>query len=549
MSPDGAVFNPGGTPPEPPGVIVLVGAPGSGKTTVGAALAKQLGVAFHDVDAVIVDRVGKPVAEIFADDGEAAFRAVEEQVTAELLDRSGVLALGGGAVLSPRTRAALRGRRVVWLRVGLAAAVKRVGLDTARPLLLGNVRGRLLALLNERAALYAEVATEVVDTDEVAPAEAAAQIVAGPATTPLTSIEVKADRPYPVLVGTGLLAELPSLLGETVQRVAVIHPPTMTGLAARVVRRLAGSGREALPIEVPDAEAAKTAEVAAHCWAVLGRAGFTRSDAVVGVGGGSTTDLAGFVAATWLRGVPLLNVPTTVLGMVDAAVGGKTGINTDAGKNLVGSFHEPVGVVCDLDCLATLPPGELVAGLAEVVKCGFIADPEILTLLESDPAAAVHPGSAILRELIERAIRVKAEVVAADLREATSVGSRVGREQLNYGHTLGHAIERREGYRIRHGEAISIGMVFAAELARLAGRLDAETADRHAAILSRLGLPTAYAPDAFDELLATMAVDKKTRGTTLRFVILNGLASPEILAGPEIGLLQAAYSALTNHRM
>jgi 3-dehydroquinate synthase len=358
-------------------------------------------------------------------------------------------------------------------------------------------------------------------------------------------IEVRAERPYPVLVGAGLLAELPGLLGETVQRVAVIHPPTMADLAAQVVRRLADTGRQATPIEVPDAEAAKTAEVAAHCWAVLGRAGFTRSDAVVGVGGGSTTDLAGFVAATWLRGVPLLNIPTTVLGMVDAAVGGKTGINTDAGKNLVGSFYEPVGVVCDLDCLATLPPADLVAGLAEVVKCGFIADPEILDLLESDPRSALSPHSATLRELIERAIRVKAAVVSGDLREATSVGTRVGREQLNYGHTIGHAIERREGYRIRHGEAISIGMVFAAELARLAGRLDQETADRHAAILSRLGLPTTYDSGAFEELLVTMALDKKTRGATLRFVILNGLASPEVLAGPETALLQAAYAALT----
>jgi 3-dehydroquinate synthase len=361
---------------------------------------------------------------------------------------------------------------------------------------------------------------------------------------PPTSIEAGAERPYPVLVGTGLLADIPGLLGPTVQRVAVIHPPTLTDLAGRVMHLLAEAGRDAIPIEVPDAEAAKTAEVAAHCWSMLGQAGFTRSDAVVGIGGGSTTDLAGFVAATWLRGVPLLNVPTTVLGMVDAAVGGKTGINTDAGKNLVGSFHEPVGVVCDLDCLATLPQADLVAGLAEVVKCGFIADPGILDRLESNPQAAAQPGSALLRELVERAIRVKAAVVSADLREATSVGPRVGREQLNYGHTLGHAIERREGYRIRHGEAISIGMVFAAELARLAGRLDAETAGRHAAILSRIGLPTSYPPDAFDELLATMAVDKKTRGATLRLVILNGLASPEILAGPAPDLLRAAYAAV-----
>jgi shikimate kinase / 3-dehydroquinate synthase len=547
--PPGAVFFPGGTPPEPPGAIVLVGPPGSGKSTVGALLAGRLGVDFTDVDAVIVERVGKPVAEIFADDGEPVFRALEEQVTAELLNQPGVLALGGGAVLSPRTRAALRGRRVVWLRVGLAAAVKRVGLDTARPLLLGNVRGRLLALLNERAPLYAEVASEVVDTDEQSPAQVAEQIVAHAirriAMTPksATRIEVRAERPYPVLVGTGLEEEIPGLLGAPVQRVAVIHPPTMVDLADRVLHRLADTGREVMPIVVPDGEAAKTAEVAARCWAVLGQAGFTRSDAVVGVGGGSTTDLAGFVAATWLRGVPLLNLPTTVLGMVDAAVGGKTGINTDAGKNLVGSFHEPVGVVCDLDCLTTLPPAELAAGLAEVVKCGFIADPEIIDLLDSEPQAAVQPGSTQLRELIERAIRVKAAVVSADLREATSAGTGVGREQLNYGHTLGHAIERREGYRIRHGEAISIGMVFAAELARLAGRLDQETAARHAVILSRLGLPTAYDPDAFDELLAIMAVDKKTRGSTLRFVILNGLGSPEILAAPDTELLRAAYSA------
>ncbi len=357
-----------------------------------------------------------------------------------------------------------------------------------------------------------------------------------------TSIEVRAERPYPVLVGSGLLAEIPGLLGASVRRAAVIHPPTVADLAARVVGLLTRSGRDGMPIEVPDAEAAKTADVAGRCWAALGSAGFTRTDAVVGVGGGSTTDLAGFVAATWLRGVGLVNVPTTVLGMVDAAVGGKTGINTEAGKNLVGSFHEPVAVVCDLDCLVTLPPADLVAGLAEVVKCGFIADPEILDLVESDPKAAVRSGSAQLRDLVERAIRVKAAVVSADLREATSVGAHVGRELLNYGHTLGHAIERREGYRIRHGEAVSIGMVFAAALARQARRLDDATAERHRTVLTRLGLPTTYAADAFDELLATMAVDKKTRGSTLRFVILNGLASAEILAGPPVELLRKAYA-------
>jgi 3-dehydroquinate synthase len=210
----------------------------------------------------------------------------------------------------------------------------------------------------------------------------------------------------------------------------------------------------------------------------------------------------------------------------------------------VGSFHEPVGVLCDLKVLQSLPAADLVAGLAEVVKCGFIADPAILDLVEADPAAALDPGSTSLRELVERAIRVKAAVVSADLREATSSGSQVGRELLNYGHTLGHAIERRERYRWRHGEAVSVGLVYAAELARRAGRLDDAPADRHRAVLDRLGLPTAYAADAFDELLATMAVDKKARGSTLRFVILNDLASAEILSGPPVELLRAAYASV-----
>jgi len=333
-------------------------------------------------------------------------------------------------------------------------------------------------------------------------------------------------------------------LGDDVRRVAVIHPPTLVGLAGSVVHRLSEAGYTALRIDVPDAGAAKTASVASTCWSVLGNAGFTRSDAVLGLGGGSTTDLAGFVAATWLRGVRLVSVPTSLLGMVDAAVGGKTGINTAEGKNLVGAFYEPAGVLCDLDVLAGLPAADLVGGLAEVIKCGFIADPEILTLVEADPVAARSPDSPQLRELVERSIRVKAQVVSADLREATSTGGQVGRELLNYGHTLGHAIERREQYRWRHGEAVSVGLVFAAELARLAGKLDDATADRHRSVLSSVGLPVAYAQEAFDDLLVTMALDKKTRGATLRFVVLNGLASAEILAGPSEDLLRSAYAAI-----
>ncbi|KAJ1684327.1 hypothetical protein LUZ63_020620 [Rhynchospora breviuscula] len=313
-----------------------------------------------------------------------------------------------------------------------------------------------------------------------------------------------------------------------------------------LLERLPGlDGLEVLPLELPDGEAAKTADVAVRAWEALGAAGFTRSDAVVTLGGGATTDMGGFVAATWLRGVRVVHVPTTVLGMVDAAVGGKTGMNTGAGKNLVGAFHEPAGVLCDLALLDTLPRAELVSGLAEVVKCGFIADPSILDLVEAEPAAALDPASPVLRELVERAVRVKAEVVSGDLRETGGDGSgHPGREALNYGHTLAHAIERSTGYAVRHGEAVAIGMVFVAELARLAGRLDDATAARHARTLDLVGLPTRWQGAPFDELLALMRVDKKSRGSLLRFVVLDALARPSILAGPDEHLLREAYAAL-----
>jgi 3-dehydroquinate synthase len=295
---------------------------------------------------------------------------------------------------------------------------------------------------------------------------------------------------------------------------------------------------QAFVAEVPDGEEAKTAQVAAFLWGVLGQASFTRSDAVVGVGGGAVTDLAGFVAATWLRGVRVVQVPTTLLAMVDAAVGGKTGINTAEGKNLVGSFHPPAGVLCDLSTLETLPRHDFLAGMAEVVKCGFIADPAILDLLEQHPDEAGMPQSRVVRELIERSVKVKAEVVSRDLKESGL------REILNYGHTLGHAVELVERYRWRHGAAVSVGMVFAAELARLAGRLSEDVVDRHRTVLQSLGLPVTYRGDRWPQLLDAMRRDKKSRGDLLRFVILDDVARPSRLEGPDPALLQAAYSEI-----
>ena len=352
-----------------------------------------------------------------------------------------------------------------------------------------------------------------------------------------TRISVGGD--YDVVVGTGLLDELPGLLGEGTQRVLVVHPRALTTTGEAVREALVGKGFEAYAAEVPDAEEAKTAQVAAFLWGVLGQAGFTRSDAIVSVGGGATTDLAGFVAATWLRGIRVVHVPTTLLAMVDAAVGGKAGINTPEGKNLVGSFHPPAGVLCDLATLETLPTHDFVAGLAEVVKAGFIADPVILDLVESDPDGVKRWDGPHVRELIERAIRVKADVVGQDLTEQGL------REILNYGHTFGHAVEQVERYAFRHGAAVSIGMVYVAELARLAGKIDDDLVDRHRAILTSLGLPVSYRGDRWPQLLDAMKRDKKSRGSLLRFVVLSGLAKPTRLEGPDPALLQAAYAEVS----
>ncbi len=354
-----------------------------------------------------------------------------------------------------------------------------------------------------------------------------------------TRLAVGGERPYEIVVGTGVLAELPSLIGTDAGNVVVIHSAAQVGLAAEICQSLVRAGYSVHPEPVPDAEAAKDVAIAAGLWSRLAVAGVGRNDAVVGVGGGAVTDLAGFVAATWLRGVRVVLVPTTLLGMTDAAIGGKTAINTADGKNLVGAFHPPAGVLADLSVLTTLPAADYVSGLAEVIKAGFIADPVILDLIESDPAGAAKPGGPHERELIERSIAMKAAVVSADLREAGQ------REMLNYGHTLGHAIERVEDYSIRHGEAVAIGMCFAAALSRLAGRLDAPTATRHRSVLTAVGLPTRYRADAWPDLRAAMAMDKKTRAAKLRLVVLDSLAKPGIMADPPEELLVAAYAEVS----
>ncbi|GAA1417508.1 hypothetical protein GCM10009601_11640 [Streptomyces thermospinosisporus] len=538
-------------------LIVLVGPMGVGKSTVGRILAERLGTGFRDTDDDVVAAEGRSISDIFVDDGEPAFRALEKQaVRRALAEHEGILALGGGAVLDADTRALLAGLRVVYLSMDVEEAVKRTGLNAARPLLAVNPRKQWRELMEARRHLYEEVATAVVPTDGRTPDEVAQAVLDAlqlPAPTggatpgprqeeampaPVTRIHVggtAGTEPYDVLVGRQLLGELAGLIGTKAKRVAVIHPEALAETGEALRADLAGQGYETIAVQVPNAEEAKTAEVAAYCWKALGQSGFTRTDVIVGVGGGATTDLAGFVAATWLRGVRWIAVPTTVLAMVDAAVGGKTGINTAEGKNLVGAFHPPAGVLCDLAALDSLSVNDYVSGLAEVIKAGFIADPVILDLIESDPQAARTPAGPHTAELIERSIRVKAEVVSSDLKESGL------REILNYGHTLGHAIEKNERYKWRHGAAVSVGMHFAAELGRLAGRLDDATADRHRTILEAVGLPLHYRYDQWPKLLETMKVDKKSRGDLLRFIVLDGLAKPTVLEGPDPAVLLAAY--------
>lgn len=358
----------------------------------------------------------------------------------------------------------------------------------------------------------------------------------------MLSITVNAEHSYDVHIGRGLLGELNEAVA-TATRVGIIYPIALRVSAELLQVELEGSGRRVVLIEVPEAEDSKTAAVLEYCWNALGTSEFTRSDMIIGLGGGATTDLAGFVAATWLRGIAWIAVPTTLLGMVDAAVGGKTGINTDAGKNLVGAFHSPSLVVIDVNALSSLPENDLRAGLAEVAKVGLTSDPSILETILSQRENCFDPEQEIVTSLIERAIAVKAAVVSRDFTEQG--GPDLGREVLNYGHTFGHAVEKFENYRWRHGAAVSVGIMFVAELANIAGRLSDADLQVHRDVLEVIGLPTTYPSGRWEQLLSTMKVDKKARGDLLRFVVLDGIGKPAILEGPDPSLLFSAYSNLS----
>ncbi|AGP30843.1 3-dehydroquinate synthase [Corynebacterium terpenotabidum] len=553
--------------------LVLVGLPGAGKSTIGRRLANALHCEVVDSDLLIEQDRGLPCGEVFRQLGEPAFRELEEEHVARALGTGGIVSLGGGAVISPATRALLADLPVVHLRVSAQEGARRTTGDANRPVVAAeDPVARYRQLQTERASFYDEVSDATVSSEgrdprqtvaevlhilesleeERAARQTTAQSTSAQSTTtvkesPVTDlrrVHVATDHPYDVVIGRDLTGQVADAVPGAAKAV-ILHQPPLAELADRVAAGLRAAGIDPVLYETPDAEDAKTVSGAAACWDVCAAAGLSRQDIIVGVGGGAATDLAGFIAATWMRGIRVVQYPTTLLAMVDAAVGGKTGINTAAGKNLVGSFHEPAAVLVDLDVLDTLPIKEITAGSAEIIKAGFIRDPRILDIYEADPAAALDPRGA-LPELIELSVKVKADVVGQDLRESSL------REILNYGHTYGHAIEQHENYRWRHGWAVAVGMVYEAELAHAAGLLGADAVARHRRILTSVGLPTSYDGAPLDVLLEVMGRDKKNRDGHLRIVVLSdreGLPyAPVRLEGPEAADLQAAYDAtLTEH--
>ncbi|QPK82445.1 3-dehydroquinate synthase [Corynebacterium qintianiae] len=349
----------------------------------------------------------------------------------------------------------------------------------------------------------------------------------------MTVVKVNGPSPYKVHIGHSNLDEVSQRVADIgARKVLIVHQVPLAAVAREICSNLASSHVECILAPVPDAEGGKSLDVAAGLWALLGEKRFGRQDVIVGVGGGAATDLAGFVAATWMRGIKVIQVPTSLLGMVDAAVGGKTGINTAAGKNLVGSFHVPDSVFIDLERLVTLPEEELISGSAELIKTGFIADPRILELYLDNPQA--HYA-----ELVERSVAVKASVVGQDLKESGL------REMLNYGHTLGHAIELRENYAWRHGNAVAVGMMFVAHLARNRGLIGDDIVDMHKQIMDGICLPTTYDADAFDELYEAMTRDKKNRDGRVRFVVLDGLGSCTRIEDATVDEMREAYAAIS----
>jgi len=516
--------------------IWLVGMMGAGKSAVGRRLAERLGRRFVDCDAEVERAAGARIAEIFASEGEAGFRA-RERAEIESAEPGAVVALGGGAIAQPGTAERLaRGGTVVWLRARPETLAARIGDAAERPLLAGLAPGerveRLRALLAEREAHYA-TARIAIDTDALDAGKAAERVArelalleSGGRGAALRTVRVElGERSYPIRIGSGTLDRAGAAVAELAKArraVVVTVPAVARRYAGPLERGLRAAGLRVRRVLVPDGERAKSLRQLARLYDALVDFEADRDTVVVALGGGVVGDLAGFLAATWLRGVPFVQVPTTLLAMADASVGGKVAIDLPRGKNLVGAFHQPKLVWIDVATLRSLPPRQRAAGLVEVIKHGAILDAALFERFERDLERihALEPGP--LLDVLERSCEIKARVVSQDEREA---GLRM---LLNFGHTLGHAVETLAGYRgILHGEAVAIGMVFAARRSETLGHAPAGTADRVEALLSRAGLPTEPPPFPRGAYLSALRVDKKRRDAHVRFVVLREIGRAE----------------------
>ena len=506
--------------------VVLVGLPGSGKSRVGQKVAELLGVEHIDTDAAVERTAQTSISDIFAEQGEEAFRVMETEALRDALDRDAVISIGGGAIETEEVRNLLRSATVVHIHAPLEELLRRVKRSNHRPLLREDPETTLAQLDQRRTPLYRQVETFSAVTGSGPLQEVVDQVIEQLGAVNVVTVE--AEEPYPVIIGDNCTGWGLQMVPADASKALLVVPEDLADYGTQMHARLESLGLQTRTFLHPTGEEAKTVATADRAWEAAGEMALGRRDVVVTLGGGATTDFGGFIAATWNRGVRVIHFPTTVLAMVDAAVGGKTGLNSAAGKNLIGSFYNPLCVCADLWFLRSLPQREYTAGLGEVVKCGFIADPEILALIEKYPQVAdrewgTGPGLSVLRALIERAVAVKSKVVAADFREGGL------REILNYGHTLAHAIEKHSNYQVHHGEAVAIGCYFAAQVGQELGRLTAGDVQRHRELLEQLRLPVVY-PGVPQELFDLMYTDKKTRGDQLRFVLLDGIGSANTVA-------------------
>jgi 3-dehydroquinate synthase len=511
--------------------LILTGFMGSGKTVVGREVARRLSRSFVDMDVEIEARAGKSIPRIFAEDGEAAFRQSEAALCEELSGRGGlVIATGGGALVDPTNRARMAGSgTVVCLTCEADEILRRVneGENSDRPLLaVADPRAEVQRLLALRRAAYQAIPWQVNTTG--LSVEKVTQQVLKLADIVTLTVHFP-DGEYPIHVGDGLLAHVGGALraagASEGGRIAIVSNPVVVSLyGTRVEAALQSAGLRPFACTIPDGEQHKTLATVAGLYDQFLAGELDRSDTVLSLGGGVTGDVAGLAAATFMRGLRFVQVPTTLLAMVDASVGGKTGVDLPQGKNLVGAFKQPALVLVDPALLATLPAGEFRSGMAEVIKHGVIGDSELFDELEDRGSASFdRPLQLGIRDSqIVKALRVKIAVVERDPFETGR------RAVLNLGHTVGHALEKLSGFELRHGEAVSIGMVAAARIAAELGRADPSLADRIAAALAAWGLPVRCPPFDARDIWAAMAHDKKRQGRGLRWVLPRAVGQVEI---------------------